>query len=66
MASQRKDFQEDFSVRKRHQVSSGANAGNFMHDIFEHIDFSDSSNWKVSLGKVLQYHQYSSRNGHPQ
>ena len=30
---------------------AGANAGNFMHDVFEHLDFSDSSNWKNTFPK---------------
>ena len=40
---------------------AGANAGNFMHDLFEHIDFSDSSNWESFVCEKLKYHQYSSR-----
>ena len=37
---------------------AGANAGNFMHDVFEHLDFSDSSNWEKYISKKLEDHQY--------
>ena len=44
---------------------AGANAGNFMHDVFEHLDFSDSSNWEKYISKKLEDHQYESKNGLP-
>ena len=40
---------------------AGANAGNFMHDVFEHLDFSDSSNWEKYISKKLEDHQYESK-----
>ena len=59
-----KDFQEDFLGEEKAPIfkfPAGANAGNFMHDLFEHIDFSDSSNWESFVCEKLKYHQYSSR-----
>ena len=37
---------------------AGANAGNFMHDMFEHLDFSDSSNWENFIGDTLSRQAY--------
>ena len=39
---------------------AGANAGSFMHDVFEHLEFSDSSNWESFIEEKLKEHQYDS------
>ncbi len=33
----------------KQQFPKGATAGNFLHEIFEHIDFTDSSAWRTEL-----------------
>ncbi|MDG1138423.1 MAG: exodeoxyribonuclease V subunit beta [Opitutales bacterium] len=43
------------------EFPAGANAGNFMHDLFEHLTFSDSSDWETFIGDKLKQHQYDSR-----
>ena len=40
---------------------AGANAGNFMHDLFEHLTFSNSSEWETFISDKLKQHQYDSR-----
>ena len=44
---------------------AGANAGNFMHDVFEHLNFTDSSGWKEFISKKLDDHQFDSRQWAP-
>jgi exodeoxyribonuclease V beta subunit len=58
------DQQEDFMGEEKTPIfkfPAGANAGNFMHDVFEHLDFSDSSNWETFIGDTLKRHQYDSK-----
>ena len=58
------DQQEDFMGEEKTPIfkfPAGANAGNFMHDVFEHLDFSDSSNWENFIGDTLRRHQYDSK-----
>ena len=40
---------------------AGANAGSFMHDVFEHLEFTDSSNWEGFIEEKLKEHQYDSK-----
>jgi len=59
---------EDFVGEEKQpifQFPAGANAGNFMHDVFEHLNFSDSSNWKEFIAKKLDDHQFDSRQWTP-
>ena len=44
---------------------AGANAGNFMHDVFEHLNFSDPSGWKDFISKKLDDHQFDSKQWTP-
>ena len=44
---------------------AGAHAGNFMHDVFEHLNFSDSSAWKELISKKLDDHQFDSKQWSP-
>jgi exodeoxyribonuclease V beta subunit len=37
---------------------AGAHAGTFMHDVFEHLEFTDPSTWDEFIGKKLSDHQY--------
>ena len=41
------------------------NAGNFMHDLFEHLNFSDSTNWGEFIDKKLGDHQFDSKQWTP-
>jgi exodeoxyribonuclease V beta subunit len=44
---------------------AGANAGNFMHDVFEHLDFSDSTNWEKLISQKLRDHQFDQKKWTP-
>ena len=60
--------QEDFTGEEQQQIfkfPAGVNAGNFMHDVFEHLTFSDSSNWKEFIAKKLDEHQFDSNQWTP-
>lgn len=39
---------------------AGAKAGNFMHDVFEHICFDDPSAWESLISEKLNFHQFDS------
>lgn len=39
---------------------AGANAGNLMHDIFENLEFADSSTWKRLVSEKLVEHKFDS------
>lgn len=43
-----------------YKFPAGANAGNFMHDLFEHLSFDDSSGWEEMVGSKLEDHQFDS------
>jgi len=58
------DQQEDFLGEEKTPIfkfPAGATPGNFMHDVFEHLDFSDSSNWEDFIEDKLKQHQYDSK-----
>ncbi len=62
------DQQEDFLGEEKTPIfkfPAGATPGNFMHDVFEHLDFSDSSNWKGFIEDKLKQHQYDSKKWTP-
>jgi exodeoxyribonuclease V beta subunit len=62
------DQQEDFPGEEKTPIfkfPAGATPGNFMHDVFEHLDFSDSSNWKGFIEDKLKQHQYDSKKWTP-
>ena len=53
--------QEDFVGLEKMPIfkfPAGADAGNFMHDVFEHLEFSDSSKWEEFISIKLEDHQY--------
>ena len=39
---------------------AGAHAGNFMHDVFEHLEFDDSTTWAGLIERKLKHHQFDS------
>jgi exodeoxyribonuclease V beta subunit len=39
---------------------AGAHAGNFMHDVFEHLQFDDSTTWAGLIERKLKHHQFDS------
>ncbi|OUU37176.1 MAG: exodeoxyribonuclease V subunit beta [Verrucomicrobia bacterium TMED56] len=56
-----KDMQEDFLGIEKTPIfnfPAGANAGSFMHEVFEHLEFSDSSNWKSLIREKLKDYYY--------
>ena len=61
--SEEKEQQEDFLGEEKTPIfkfPAGANAGSFMHDVFEHLDFADSVNWESLIEGKLRHHQYDS------
>ena len=40
------------------EFPAGASAGNFMHDVFEHLVFDDSSGWEDLVAEKLGDHQF--------
>ena len=44
---------------------AGAHAGNFMHDVFEHLEFDDSTTWAGLIERKLKHHQFDLQNGKP-
>ena len=62
--SEGQDKQQDFLGEEKTPIfkfPAGANAGSFMHDVFEHLEFSDSSNWESFIEEKLKEHQYDSK-----
>ena len=62
--TEEKGLQEDFLGEEKTPIfkfPAGANAGSFMHDVFEHLEFSDSSNWESFIEEKLKEHQYDSK-----
>jgi exodeoxyribonuclease V beta subunit len=60
--------QEDIIAEENQPIfkfPAGAHAGNFMHDVFEHLNFSDSSGWKEFISKKLVDHQFDSKQWTP-
>ena len=56
--------QEDFIGEEELPIfkfPAGANAGNFMHDVFENLNFSDPSGWEELISKKLDDHQFGSK-----
>jgi exodeoxyribonuclease V beta subunit len=40
------------------EFDAGAHAGTFMHDVFEHLEFTDPISWDEFIGKKLRDHHY--------
>jgi len=40
------------------EFDAGAHAGTFMHDVFEHLEFSDPTSWDEFISKKLTDHHY--------
>ena len=62
--SEGQDKQQDFLGEEKTPIfkfPAGANAGSFMHGVFEHLEFSDSSNWEGFIEEKLKEHQYDSK-----
>ena len=60
--------QEDIIAKENQPIfnfPAGAHAGNFMHDVFENLNFSDSSGWKELISKKLDDHQFDSKQWSP-
>ena len=60
--------QEDFIGEEKLPIfkfPAGANAGNFMHDVFEHLNFSDPSTWEELISKKLNDHQFDPKQWTP-
>jgi exodeoxyribonuclease V beta subunit len=60
--------QEDFIGEEKLPIfkfPAGANAGNFMHDVFEHLNFSDPSSWEEFISEKLNNHQFDSKQWTP-
>jgi exodeoxyribonuclease V beta subunit len=60
--------QENFVGEEKSPIfkfPAGANAGNFMHDVFEHLNFSDPSSWEEFISNKLKDHQFDSRQWTP-
>jgi exodeoxyribonuclease V beta subunit len=43
------------------EFDAGAHAGTFMHDVFEHLEFTDPTSWDEFIGKKLSDHNYESK-----
>jgi exodeoxyribonuclease V beta subunit len=43
------------------EFDAGAHAGTFMHDVFEHLEFTDPTSWDEFIGKKLGDHNYESK-----
>ena len=66
--TEEKELQHDFLGEEKTPIfkfPAGANAGSFMHDVFEYLDFSDSSNWEDFIEGKLRDHQYDSKKWTP-
>ena len=37
---------------------AGAHAGNLMHDVFEHLEFTDPASWEQLIARKLEDHQF--------
>lgn len=58
------DNQQDFIGDEKTPIfnfPAGANAGSLIHDVFEHLEFSDSLNWEGFIEEKLKEHQYDSK-----
>jgi exodeoxyribonuclease V beta subunit len=51
-------FSGDEGLPPIFDFDAGAHAGTFMHDVFEHLEFTDPSTWDEFIGKKLSDHQY--------
>ena len=40
------------------EFPAGASAGNFMHDVFEHLSFDDPTGWETLVAEKLVEHQF--------
>lgn len=63
-----RDKQEDFWGEEKTpilQFPAGAKAGNFMHELFECLNFSDPSNWGNLVDEKLIEHQLDSKQWGP-
>ena len=49
---------EDDPLPQIFEFEAGARAGTFMHDVFEHLEFTDPSTWDVFISKKLRDHQF--------
>ena len=47
------------------EFPAGVNAGNFMHELFENLEFSDPTNWEQFISQKLDQHQFDSRQWTP-
>ena len=64
-----KDDTSGDSLRKERlpifEFPAGANAGSFMHDVFEFLDFSDPTSWPKLVSEKLKKHHYDSAHWAP-
>jgi exodeoxyribonuclease V beta subunit len=44
------------------EFDAGAHAGTFMHDVFEHLEFTDPTSWGEFIGKKLSDHNFEPKN----
>jgi len=66
--TEEKELQVDFLGEEKDPIfkfPAGANAGSFMHDVFEYLDFSDSSKWEDLIVGKLKHHNYDSKKWTP-
>jgi len=47
------------------EFPAGANAGSFMHDVFEFLEFSDSAGWTKLISEKLNKHHFDSAHWTP-
>ncbi len=48
----------DESLPAIFEFDAGAHAGTFMHDVFEHLEFTDPTSWNEFIEKKLSDHNY--------
>ena len=51
----------DESLPAIFEFDAGAHAGTFMHDVFEHLEFTDPTSWDEFIDKKLSDHNYEPR-----